>query len=147
MVAPSENPRETWGLYRKMGFWNIFVSSPGQGVTTRRGVGTLFPGLLASGALLTLVVGGASPSPQPHAGAPPTPTAQQPLGLAGNVEFTSAHEAAASTALEDSGAPWAVLGPQHRCADHTWLVQDSAFGAAHSCWHRKGHSASCIVWL
>lgn len=104
------------------------------GTTSQPGACALSPGLLASGAVLTLVAGGAAPSPGLHTGAPPAPTDEQPLGLTGNVDFTSAHDAAAPTALEDTGAPWTV----HRCADHTWLVEDGTFGAAHSCGNRKG---------
>lgn len=113
-----------------------FLKSPG-----------LSPELPALGAVLTLVAGGAAPSPWRRAGAPPTPAAQEPLGLTGDVEFTGAHDAAAPTALENTGAPWAVLGPQHGCADHTWLIHDGTFGAAHGCGDRKGCSGPCIVWL
>lgn len=95
--------------------------------------------------MLTLVAGGAAPSPQLHAGTPPTHTAQQPLGLAGDVEFTGAHDAAAPAALEDTGAPRAVFGPQHGCADHTRLVEDRAFGAAHGCGDREGYTQG-PVW-
>lgn len=105
------------------------------------GAGALSPGLPASGAVLTLVAGRAAPSPDLHAGVPPTPTAEQPLGLAGDVEFTGAHDATASAALEDTGAPWTV----HGCADHARLVEDRAFGAAHSCRNRKGGSGPCTV--
>lgn len=70
--------------------------------------------------------GGDAPSPSLHAGALPASAAQEPLGPAEDVEFTSAHKAAGPTALENTGAPWAV-GPQHGRADHTWLAQDSTF--------------------
>lgn len=77
--------------------------------------------------MLTLVGGGAAPSPWLHAGALPAGAAQEPLGLAGDVEFTCAYHTAAPTVLEDSGAPWAVLGSQQGRADHTRLIQDGAF--------------------
>lgn len=76
--------------------------------------------------MLTPVAGGAAPSPQRHAGAP-AGAAQEPLGLTGDVEFTGAHHTADPIALEDTGAPWAVFGPQHGCVDHAWLVQDGTF--------------------
>ena len=127
-----------------MWVWNILVFSPDGGGNIQAAGWCPDPGLPAAGAVLTLVAGGAAPSPQLCAGASPAPTAQWSLGLAGDVEFTGAHDAAAPTALEDTGAPWAVLGPQHGGADHAWLIQDGTFGAAHGCGDRKDAQGSAL---